>query len=219
MSVDQVKREPKESMHTNHSSYYAYGCEMAIILDRINSEKRWIEKPRGPLASCITVNVRHISVFSIQLLTLTIVINNLFTLQDPIWVHLVEFILGPYLCSFAVDNKEDKMLLDDIVDGVFKQFHNKDNIVKPSICLMPFGDDVSRFISKTGSMNFSNDYPIQKIYIPSQEPQCGYLTVLNVLDITGNDYVVFNWLVDVTNVERILLFTKYDDACEFMKKK
>ena len=46
---------------------------------------------------------------------------------------------------------------------------------------------------------------------------CQYPTVLDVIDIVDDDYVVFNWLVDSANVELILLFEDFSQACSIMK--
>ena len=72
--------------------------------------------------------------------------HELFHSQDPKWLHLVEFIFGQNLNSFAVDNTDDKKLLDAIIDGVYKQFGSKGS--RPSICLLKFGEKVKNCYQK-----------------------------------------------------------------------
>ena len=60
---------------------------------------------------------------------------------------------------------------------------------------------------------------LQRLDTQAGKARCPYPTMEDVIDISGSDYVVYNWLVDANNMERILLFENFHEACQFMKNK
>ena len=55
--IDGLRKELTECEKAKTNKYDVFSREMSRIVDRINSERRWKKKPRGPLGACITVKV------------------------------------------------------------------------------------------------------------------------------------------------------------------
>ncbi|CAG7734905.1 unnamed protein product [Allacma fusca] len=176
--LDDTQKELTACHKTDNAKHEVYGREMSKLVEKIDREKRWLKKPRGPLGCCIT-------------------------LQDDRWLTVVEYILENTLNYFAVDNKHDQQILLKLISDVYSTRGRGGckNKRMPSVCMTTFLD--KKII--VGDKNASRQAG-------------GHPSVLDVIEIVDDDPVVYNWVVDMLRVERILLFESYEEACDFLTK-
>lgn len=75
---------------TVHNRLSAYGGKIPDLVSRINSEKRWRNKPLGPIGTFIKV-------------------------KDERWTQVLEDVIGNVLNAFCVTNHQDRVLLQQLI--------------------------------------------------------------------------------------------------------
>ncbi|ODM88865.1 Structural maintenance of chromosomes protein 6 [Orchesella cincta] len=127
----------------------------------------------------------------------------LIRVKDPKYAGLIEVILGQNLHSFVVDNLRDCSLLTELIDSTYREGSASQRTQRqskvPGIIKSIFADqmyDISRH---------SASHP-------------GTFTVLDMIEVENNDHIVINALIDISNIEKLLLFKTNSDAAQVMKR-
>ncbi|ODM96768.1 Structural maintenance of chromosomes protein 6, partial [Orchesella cincta] len=119
-----------------------------------------------------------------------------------------EVILGQNLHSFVVDNRRDCSLLTELIDSTYREGSASQRTQRQSAAQPPKVPGIIKSI-------FADQmYDISK----HSASHPGAFTVLDMIEVENNDHIVINALIDISNIEKLLLFKTNSDAAQVLKR-